>query len=107
MPLNLAPVGLDIDEPNPVYPAEIARRLGVRTEWVYRNYQTLIDRDGFPRPLLSFGRRKWSRAAVEGWFAGRDRRVPAAIAFAHDEPPEEIDLGAERENLAAAYRGSR
>lgn len=90
--------------------ADLANRFGSSNAWVYSNLRKL-EAEGFPKPVLSWGKKRWDPAAVSNWFAQRARQNPAHQAFTPasmkpvplEEPQPITDTGATRARLAAAY----
>ncbi len=53
--------------------AQVAQRLAHATHWFYRHKKRLIEREGFPPPVLA---NKWDPAAIDAWL---DARMPAEL----------------------------
>jgi predicted DNA-binding transcriptional regulator AlpA len=83
---------------------DLARRFGASKAWVYRNLPKL-EADGFPKPVLSWGAKRWDPASVSNWIASRARRgeMPVRPMTAPAPAPQDHDLAAARSRLAEAY----
>lgn len=88
----------------------IAQSLGVSVRRLYRGrrWQTMIAREGMPRPVSAIGRPRFDKLAIDAWI-GRDHplapRLPAANDTAPLTVPQTIDQ--ERAYLRAVYGRSR
>ena len=85
---------------------DLAQRFGKSKNWVYINLAKL-EADSFPKPIVSWGAKRWDPAAVSSWMASRSRRgeTPMRVMTAPAPTPQQEELAAARSLLAAAYGG--
>lgn len=55
-----------------INPEEVASRFSRSVSWLYKHYNELSQKQGFPRPLKNNGYNlQWSEAEVDVWFNSR------------------------------------
>lgn len=87
---------------------DLAQRLGVSVQRLYRQHRELREQHGFPPPVAGMGR-LWDPRAIENWLASqRGEAVPIGTLLP-PEPPEleavVIDWKTELDRRAAAMGG--
>lgn len=76
-------------EPLLTFP-EVAERLGVPLNSLYRNHRVLREEHGFPAPVPGLGRR-WDPQAIENWLATqRGEPVPIGQLLPPDTTTAEV-----------------
>ena len=98
--------------PKPFYTVDdIAARIGLSADWIYRAWQKMCDQDGMPTPIASVSARgkraplKWDARGFEIWLALKqppEVRVAMGLppaAPANDTGPAFEDHGAELDRL--------
>lgn len=88
----------------PYYTArEVAEKLGISVETLYRTRGRLHAEDGLPPTITRHRPFKWNRAAFDAWYDPRTRA--ASLAAANDStPPVPLQSDQQhREHLAQVY----
>jgi predicted DNA-binding transcriptional regulator AlpA len=85
----------------PVFVPELAQRLGYSPDYFRRHIDRLIIEHRMPTPLPALGWKRWDRARIEAWLAGRP--VPQAANDIAPSAPAEDDIAAQRALLHQAY----
>lgn len=74
--------------PRPYYTArEIAEKLGISVDTLYRTRGRLHAEDNLPAPITRHRPFKWCRAAFDAWYDPRTRHLLATLAPANDATP--------------------
>lgn len=89
---SLKPMSINpFNPPKPFYTVEdLAARIGLSADWIYRAWQKMVDSDGLPTPIVSVSARggraplKWDARGIEIWLA---LKQPPAVRVAMGLPP--------------------
>lgn len=88
--------------PKPMFADELAARLGIAKDTLYRNRAKYQDHHGMPAPIVDTGRLAWERTGIEIWLTRHDPRRPRSPVVANDlEAP--LVPATREERLAALH----
>lgn len=92
----------------PVTLREAAERIGHDPRWLRAHLAELIERDKFPAPLCSIGRKKFDRRSFEAWMARAHPLAPRMPSPANDDTAAlaSDDVAAVRRRMQEIYGGS-
>jgi hypothetical protein len=68
--------------------ADIARMLGRRRAWIYRNerWKTMIEKEGMPAPMTGQGFPRFHKPSIDAWL-GRNHPLAPKARVANDSAP--------------------